>query len=170
MTTRAPPFRTPTQRQPSDVLALKKSTSLFYATRAIYRATSPTTQSLRCHYYDSPMASSFEQLPSELLLHILKYTPRPSDRRSFCLTSRTFYQFALPLLYHTITIGGDLGSELTPDVKGSLIQIGHPGLVHIRRLEITAPDGRRGPDNCKVEARFVKQLLLILPRDGLRHM
>lgn len=111
------------------------------------------------------MASRLEQLPTELLLGLIEYVPRTTDLKELCLTSKKIHGCALPHLYHTVEV--DSCQRGDGEAERSLLQIGHPGLVHIRRLKVTAV---YGVEECDGAARFLRRFLSILPQNGLREM
>ncbi|CZT23845.1 uncharacterized protein RCC_09559 [Ramularia collo-cygni] len=113
-----------------------------------------------------PSCSRLERLPPELLLLTGKFITRPSDRLALCLTSKAVRAWAITRLYHTLSFNSDLQPWL-PHAQKSLLKIDNPGLVHVRRLEITST---KGVTDCDDEARFLRLFLGILPRNCLRHI
>lgn len=112
------------------------------------------------------MAHRLEQLLPELLIELVKYLPRPSDRGNLCLLSKSLYDCVLPILYYTIALDTS-SSCVQPDADAGLLRIGNPGIEHVRNFSILAT---KGVQDCENEARFLRMFLLALPCDTLKHL
>ncbi|KAF2159474.1 hypothetical protein M409DRAFT_30095 [Zasmidium cellare ATCC 36951] len=107
---------------------------------------------------------SLESLPAELLLNVVEYIPRPSDRKSLCLVCKLLRVPATTLLYQRVVLDNTTPKWTSFKPETGMLFKTNPGLGQIRHVTFDSMSKKVLPE----EVQAMTAVLQSLPRNTLR--